>query len=173
MSESSSAGGAGAWDTSSEANRDDIPFAPTIDWWNLTGAERLEELGNLRMFVARLVVDYNLDAGTIPPCWEQHEWAIRILDSLFRSYLIATHPTQIGEALVGWHHNLVFSCELLRELFTGSCTASEHVPARPQRWAADIISGSKDSPEWSRRHKEAMAAYRTAAGAAAVAAVGA
>ena len=173
MRESSSAGGAGAWDTSSEANGDDIPFAPTIDWWNLTGAERLEELGNLRMFVARLVVDYNLDAGTIPPCWEQHEWAIRILDSLFRSYLIATHPTQIGEALVGWHHNLVFSCELLRELFTGSCTASEHVPARPQRWAADIISGSKDSPEWSRRHKEAMAAYRTAAGAAAVAAVGA
>lgn len=173
MSESGSATSAGAWDTSGEAGGDDVPFAPTIDWWSLTGAERLEELGNLRTFVARLVVDYNLDAGTVPQCWEQHEWAIRILDALYRSYLIATHPTQIGEALVGWHHNLVFACELLREMFTGSCTASEHVPARPQAWAADIVAGGKDSQEWSRRHKEAMAAYRTEAGAAAVAAVGA
>ena len=121
MSESSSATSAGAWDTSGEAGGDDVPFAPTIDWWSLTGAERLEELGNLRTFVARLVVDYNLDAGTVPQCWEQHEWAIRILDALYRSYLIATHPTQIGEALVGWHHNLVFACELLREMFTGTC----------------------------------------------------
>ena len=172
MSESSSATSTGAWDTSGEAGGDEVPFAPTIDWWALTPQERLEELGNLRAFVARLVVTYELDAGTVPRCWEQHEWAVRILDALYRSYLIATHPTQIGEALVGWHHNLVFACELLREGFTGSCTASEHVPARPQPWAADIVTEGKDSQEWSRRQEEAMAAYRTEAGAAVVAAVG-
>ena len=167
MSESSSVTSAGAWDTSGEAGGDEVPFAPTIDWWALTPQERLEELGNLRAFVARLVVTYELDASTVPQCWEQHEWAIRILDALYRSYLIATHPTQIGEALVGWHHNLVFACELLREGFTGSCTASEHVPARPQPWAANIVAGGKDSQEWNRRQEEAMVAYRTGAGAAA------
>lgn len=171
MSESSSVTSAGAWDTSGEAGGDEVPFAPTIDWWALTPQERLEELGNLRAFVARLVVTYELDASTVPQCWEQHEWAIRILDALYRSYLIATHPTQIGEALVGWHHNLVFACELLREGFTGSCTASEHVPARPQPWAANIVAGGKDSQEWNRRQEEAMIAYRTEAGAAAAAAV--
>lgn len=173
MSEDSSINGGGVWDTSGGANGDDVPFAPTIDWWNLPGDERLEQLGELRIFVARLVTDYELGAGTIPPCWEKHEWVIRVLDALYRSYLIATHPTQSGEALVGWHHNYVFACGLLREAFAGSCTASEHVPARTQVWATDIVAGGKDSREWIRRHEEAMAVYRTEAGAAAVEAAGA
>ncbi|OMG10484.1 hypothetical protein [Actinomyces naeslundii] len=174
MSEdSSTTAGGGVWDTSGGANGDDIPFAPTIDWWALTPQERLEELGQLRVFVARLVVDYELESGVIPPCWERHEWVIRVLDALYRSYLIATHPVQPGEALIGWHHNFVFVRDLLREAFTGSCTASGHVPARSQSWAADIVAGDKDSLEWIRRHREAMAAYRTEAEAAAVAAAGA
>lgn len=173
MSETSSTTGGGAWDTGVGANGEDAPFAPTIDWWTLPDDERLEELGELRIFVARLVTDYELDAGVIPPCWEKHEWAIRVLDALHRSYLIATHPTQVGEALIGWHNNYVFARDLLREAFTGSCTASGHVPARTQAWAADIVAGGKDSLEWSRRHEEAMAAYRTEAEAAAVAAAGA
>ena len=173
MSEDSTTTGNGVWDTSGGANGDDVPFAPTIDWWSLSAEERLKELGELRIFVARLVVAYELDAGTIPPCWEQHEWAIRVLDALRRSYLIATHPTQSGEALVGWHHNYVLARDLLREIFTGSCTASDHVPAHSQAWAAAIVAGGKDNQEWIRRHKEAMAAYRTEAEAAAVAAAGA
>lgn len=163
----------GQWDTSGEANGDDTPFAPTIDWWTLNPEERIEELGDLRGFVAKLVMAYELDAGVIPPCWEQHEWAIHILDALHRSYSIATHPTQVGEALFGWHHNFIAARDFLREGFTGSCTASEHVPARPQAWAADIVTEGKDSQEWVKRQEEAMAAYRTEAGAAAVAAVGA
>ena len=174
MSEdSSTTAGGGVWDTSGGANGDDIPFAPTIDWWALTPQERLDELGPLRVFVARLVVDYELGAGVIPPCWEKHEWVVRVLDALHRSYLIATHPVQPGEALIGWHHNFVFVRDLLREAFTGSCTASGHVPARSQSWAADIVAGGKDSQEWIRRQGEAMAAYRTEAEAAAVAAAGA
>lgn len=171
MSENdSSSGDSVQWDTSGGAGGEGIPFAETIDWTTLSPEERLEELGDLRGFVARLVSDYELDGGSVPPCWEKHEWAIRVLDALYRSYLIATHPVQSGEALIGWHHNFVFARDLLREGFSGQCTASGHVPARTQAWALDIVAGGKDSKEWQARQVEAVAAYRAQAGAAAVAA---
>lgn len=149
----------------------EAPFAPTVDWWALEPADRLRTLGELRVWVARLVVAYDLDARTVPPCWERHEGAVRLLDALHRSYLVAIHPTQVGEALVGWHHNLRFVCDELRATFvSGSCSASRHVEPRPQRWAADIDAGGQDSEEWKKQQEAALEAYRRAVEAAAASA---
>ena len=48
----------------------DDPFTQAVDWWSLSTEERLKELGDLRIFVAKLVVAYELDSTFIPPCWE-------------------------------------------------------------------------------------------------------
>ena len=55
------AGAAGTSGTSSARTADD-PFTQAVDWWSLTPQERLEELGELRIFVARLMVAYELDS---------------------------------------------------------------------------------------------------------------
>lgn len=148
----------------------DDPFTQAIDWWSLSAEERLKELGELRIFVAKLVVAYELDSTVIPPCWEKHEGYIRFLDALHRSYLDATHPAQTGEALMGWQHNYRFVCD---ELTTRSkqlpCTSAKHHPFQAPAWATAIVNDGKDGHEWQARQEEAMGAYRDQAVAAAVA----
>ncbi|WP_052375320.1 hypothetical protein [Actinomyces israelii] len=136
----------------------DTPFAPTVDWWAMRDAERVKTLEELRVFVARLVVVYRLD---VPPCWERHEGAVRLLDALHRSYLIAVHPTQVGEALIGWHQNYAFIREELHAYFAGqACSPTTHVRPRPPAWAADINEGGRSSETWRAGQEEAVAAYR-------------
>ena len=149
----------------------DDPFTSAVDWWTMTAEERLNELGELRIFVARLVVAYELDSTFIPPCWEKHEGYIRFLDALHRSYRDATHPAQTGEALMGWHHNYQFvRDELMMRSKQLTCSTIMHHPFRAPAWAAEIVDEGEDSLEWRRRQEEAMGAYRDQAVAAAVAA---
>ncbi|CED91282.1 hypothetical protein [Actinomyces succiniciruminis] len=146
----------------SESVDADVPFAPTVDWWAMTPDERLETLGELRIWVAKLIVAYgHRSVGSIPRCWEQHEGAVRLLDALHRSYLIATHPAQVGEALIGWHHNLTYVREELRTLFGGcACTDTHHAPLTPPSWATDMAEAGKDSDTWQACQDRALAAYR-------------
>lgn len=159
------AGASGA----SSARTDDDPFTQAVDWWSLTPQERLEELGELRIFVARLMVAYELDSTFIPPCWEKHEGYIRFLDALHRSYLDATHPAQTGEALMGWHHNYQFVREVLTALSKQlPCTSATHHPFQAPAWATSVVNEGKEGEEWQARQEEAMGAYRDQAVAAAV-----
>lgn len=112
-----------------------------VDWWALSPAARTVVLEPLRRWVARLVAAYDLDSRTVPSCWEEHEGAVRLLDALHRSYLLAADSHQDGEALVGWHHNLDFVRGQLRVLFS-TCGCSQeggHVPAHVPAWAQKII----------------------------------
>lgn len=112
-----------------------------VDWWALSPAARTMILEPLRRWVAELVAAYDLDSRTIPSCWEEHEGAVRLLDALHRSYLLATDPRQDGEAAVGWHHNLDFVRGQLRLLFS-TCGCSQeggHVQAHVPAWAKRIL----------------------------------
>lgn len=147
----------------------DDPFTQAVDWWSLSAEERLTELGELRIFVARLMVAYELDSTFIPPCWEKHEGYIRFLDALHRSYLDATHPAQTGEALMGWHHNYQFVRDELAACSKQlSCTSLTHHPFQAPAWATAIVNDGKDGHEWQARQEEVMVAYRGQAVAAAV-----
>ena len=151
--------------TAGGARTADDPFTQAVDWWSLSAEERLTELGELRIFVARLMVAYELDSTFIPPCWEKHEGYIRFLDALHRSYLDATHPAQTGEALMGWHHNYQFVREALAACSKQlSCTSLTHHPFQ----ATAIGNDGKDGHEWQARQEEVMVAYRGQAVAAAV-----
>lgn len=144
----------------------DAPFCPTVDWWAMTPAARVEALDELRVFVARLVVAYGSRAGSIPRCWERHEGAVRILDALYRSYLIAIHPAQVGEALMGWHHNLIEARDELRALFAAEgCTDDYHNMIPAPAWAREIAENGKDSQAWTEAHEAAIQDYRRALGA--------
>lgn len=139
----------------------EAPFAPSVDWWEMDPADRVDTLGELRIFVARLVTAYGHQmTGAIPACWEQHEGAVRLLDALHRSYLVATHPAQVGEALIGWHHNLTYIRGELQTLFgMEACTDDHHAPMSVPQWAADIDADGKESQTWQARQAEALAAY--------------
>lgn len=155
--------------TAGGARTADDPFTQAVDWWSLSAEERVAELGELRIFVARLMVAYELDSTFIPPCWEKHEGYIRFLDALHRSYLDATHPAQTGEALMGWHHNYQFVREALAACSKQlSCTSLTHHPFQAPAWATAIVNDGKDGHEWQARQEEVMVAYRGQAVAAAV-----
>lgn len=148
----------------------DDPFTQAVDWWSLSAEERLKELGELRIFVAKLVVAYELDSTFIPPCWEKHEGYVRFLDALHRSYLDATHPAQTGEALMGWHHNYQFVREALEACSKQlPCTSATHHPFQAPAWATAIVNEGKEGKEWQARQEEAMGAYRDQVVEAAVA----
>lgn len=148
----------------------DDPFTQAVDWWSLSAEERLKELGDLRIFVAKLVVAYELDSTFIPPCWEKHEGYVRFLDALHRSYLDATHPAQTGEALMGWHHNYQFvRDELTARSKQLPCTSVTHHPVQAPAWATAVVNEGKEGEEWQARQEEAMGAYRDQVVEAAVA----
>lgn len=145
-----------------------VPFAPTVDWWSISPAERLRILEDLRVFVARVIVTYgHRGLGSIPRCWEQHEGAVRLLDALHRSYLIATHPNQVGEALIGWHHNLTYVRDELKSMFSlAACTDSHHQAFSVPQWAAEMNEQGKDAQAWKQDQEAALSAYRQQAVAA-------
>ncbi|WP_139738213.1 hypothetical protein [Actinomyces wuliandei] len=155
-------------DTDDSDTTADTPVPPpgpasAIDWWALTPAQRLHELGRLRLFVGRLVTAYTLPSTIVPPCWELHEDAVRLLDALHRSYRTATLPGQTGDALISFHRDLALVRDELRTSFARYPCADHHddhvYQASAQDWAADIATHGKASTTWRRAQAQAWAAY--------------
>lgn len=137
-----------------------------VDWWALSPADRLAELDDLRLFVGRLVAVFRWDEGVVPPCWERHEAAVRMLDALRCSYAAATGPASGGFAATMWLRDLAFVRDELRGVFRSSSCRGSHNEAvwaaGAQAWALDVSERGRESDTWRRGRAEAVEEYRRA-----------
>jgi hypothetical protein len=110
------------------------PQAKPIDWFHVSGRDRLNAWRDLSAFVERLVIRYNMEA-VVRPCWWQHPEAVEELTALLH---LRQYSYQDGASLAGamsWLDNFNKSRERLRAMFM-ACT-TYHVAPIPRPWMSE------------------------------------
>lgn len=103
--------------------------APPIRWDSLSADAEQRELTELGMWVDRLVVRYELDSRTVPPCWREHGTLIEELSALRTGWLSSFALTAAGNAPLAWHAAF-HACRLRLTDYNSrtGCTSSRHRP---------------------------------------------
>lgn len=119
-------------------------LADPIDWFRISGAERLAAWRGLADFVEKLVLRYDL-ALEVLPCWWQHGGAVEELTALWQVRQFTYRDGAEPKEAMYWQDTLYKSRGRLRDIFV-SCRDG-HV---------DSIVGDWMSRELRMRFRKAM-----------------
>lgn len=125
----------------------EVAELPTpVDWIGLSIHEWGEEIGRLRLWVARIVTEWALPSSVVLPCWEQHGALVQLLGALRDSYDTLYHEMQPGTGSVDWQRYWAWGRSELASITGGMrCTATEHRPDKLQDWARSVAEEGEAS----------------------------
>lgn len=113
---------------------DEEPRPKLVDWFHVSGRERVAAWQGLARFVEAVVFRYNVQ-GEIRPCWWLHPPAVEELTALWhvRQDMYGADES-LGNAMA-WQDTFARSRERLRSIFV-SCR-DRHVDSTHHTWMSD------------------------------------
>jgi hypothetical protein len=127
--------GPDGWPTDDDLEQAAAAAAAPTHWPALGDEELIQAVGDLRVWVDRLVERFALDVRTVPPCWDRHNTMVEALSAL-RDYERGCYAeTASPSGGVDFIRALREISQFLREAAAQTqCSAREHRP--DQQWNA-------------------------------------
>ncbi len=113
-----------------------VPKPPPVDWFTVSGRDRLAAWQGLAEFVEAVVHRYGVQRE-IRPCWWLHPTAVEELTALWHTRQFLYGPdASLGNAMQ-WQSAFAQSVDRLRGMFV-SCRG-HHVDSPPPAWMSDEL----------------------------------